>query len=230
VAWGNIFMRICWRVAAIASMCFSMIAVALGADENERAAPEIDMFASMSGKCSTLKVAERDFSCSTVAFSHSPGGRSGFTVPLNDPDDASHIITFSGEKSRREQDNLYELSVDRMLLKSKDRPKVDGLPMPAVELSSGTCKQIGNFATQQVSSVSCTAADANGRKYEFQFESDGSPIKVRMIRVADTVVEEQRTKVLAAHMEQLKCRQQAVVQGILPRDRTAFILKCMEED
>ena len=50
-----------------------------------------------------------------------------------------------------------------------------------------------------------------------------------MIRVADNVVEEQRTKVLSAHMEQLKCRQQAIVQGILPRDRTAFILKCMED-
>jgi hypothetical protein len=222
-------MRICWRVAAVALMSFSTTLVAVLADENERHGPEIDMFASMSGKCTTLKVAERDFACTTVAFSHSPGGRSGFTVPLNDPDDDSHIITFSGEKSRRDQDNLYELSIDRMLLKSKDRPKVDGLPTPAVEPSTGMCKQIGNFASQQVSSVSCNAADGNGRKYEFQFESDGSPIRVRMIRVADTVVEEQRTKALAAHVEQLKCRQQAVVEGVLPRDRTAFILKCMEE-
>jgi hypothetical protein len=222
-------MRTCWRGAAVAFMCFSMSSVGVFADETERHEPEIDMFASMTGKCSTLKVAGRDFSCTTVAFSHSPGGRSGFTVPLNDPDDDSHIITFSGEKSKREQDNLYELSIDRMLLKSKDRPKVDGLTTPSVELSTGMCKQIGNFATQQVSSVSCNAADENGRKYEFQFESDGSPIKVRMIRVVDAVVEEQRTKVLAAHMEQLKCRQQAVVQGVLPRDRTAFILKCMEE-
>jgi hypothetical protein len=222
-------MRMRWRVTAVAFMFFSTISVAAFAEENERHGPEIDMFASMSGKCSTLKVAERDFSCSTVAFSHSPGGRSGFTVPLNDPDDESHIITFSGEQSRREQENLYELSIDRMLLKSKDRPKVDGLPTPSVELSTGMCKQVGNFAAQQVSSVSCSAADGNGRKYEFQFESDGSPIRVRMIRVADTVVEEQRTKVLATHMEQLKCRQQAVVEGVLPRDRTAFILKCMEE-
>jgi hypothetical protein len=222
-------MRIRWRVAAIAFMSFSISSVAVSADENERHGPEIDMFASMTGKCSALKVAERDFSCTMVAFSHSPGGRSGFTVPLNDPEDDSHIITFSGEKSKREQENLYELSIDRMLLKSKDRPKVDGLPTPSVELSTGTCKQIGNFAAQQVSSVSCNAADGNGRKYEFQFESDGSPIRVRMIRVADTEVEEQRTKALAAHMEQLKCRQQAVVQGVLPRDRTAFILKCMED-
>jgi hypothetical protein len=30
-------------------------------------------------------------------------------------------------------------------------------------------------------------------------------------------------------VEQLKCRQQADHEGVLPRDRTAFILKCMEE-
>jgi hypothetical protein len=222
-------MRTCWRVTAFAVMSFSMTSAAVFADETERHEPEIDMFASMSGKCSTLKVAERDYSCNTVAFSHSPGGRSGFTVPLNDPEDDTHIVTFSGEKSKREQDNQYELSIDRMLLKSKDRPKIDGLPTPSVELSTGVCKQIGNFAAQQVSSVSCNAADGNGRKYEFQFESDGSPIRVRMIRAADTALEDQRSKQLAAHLEQLKCRQQAVDQGILPRDRTAFILQCMEE-
>ncbi len=187
------------------------------------------MFASMTGKCGTLKIAERDFVCTSIAFSHSPGGRSGFTVPLNDPDDASHIVTFSGENSKREQDNQYELSIDRMLVKSKDRPKVDGLPLPTVEPAAGACKQIGNFAQQKVSSVACTATAASGKKYDFQFESDGSPIKVRTIRVADRTAEEQRTKVLAAHIEQLKCRQLAIVQGILPRDRTAFILQCMEE-
>ena len=222
-------MRSYGRVAAFALMLFAMPS-ALLADTVERHEPELDMFASMTGKCSTLKVAESDFSCTTVAFSHSPGGRSGFTVPLNDPNDESHIITFSGEKAKREQDNQYELAIDRMLLKSKDRPKVDGLPTPAVEPSTGVCKQVGNFAKQQVSSIACSAVDAKGRKYEFQFESDGSPIKVRMIRVADTAQEERRVKAVAAHIEQLKCRQKAVVQGILPRDRTAFILQCMEED
>jgi hypothetical protein len=217
-------MRICWRVVAVAFISFPIASVALLADEVERHEPEIDMFASMAGKCSTLKVAERDFACS-----HSPGGRSGFIVPLNDPDDDTHIITFSGEKSKREQDNLYELSVDRMLLKSKDRPKADGLPIPSVELSTGTCKQIGKFAMQQVSSISCIATDGKGTKYEVQFESDGSPIRVRMIRASDPAAEDRRSKALAAHIEQLKCQQMAVVQGVLPRDRTAFILQCMEE-
>jgi hypothetical protein len=217
-------MRICWRVVAVAFISLLIASATLFADE-----PEIDMFASMAGKCSTLKVAERDFVCTSVAFSHSPGGRSGFTVPLNDPDDDTHIITFSGEKAKREQDNLYELSIDQMMLKSKDRPKVDGLPLPAVELSTGTCKQIGNFATQQVSSVSCIATDGKGRKYELQFESDGSPIRVMRIRAADPAEEERRAQVLAKHIEQLKCRQMANVQGVLPRDLTAFILRCMEE-
>ena len=74
-------MRIRWQVVAVALTCFLIASVALLADE-----PEIDVFASMAGKCSTLKVAERDFACTSVAFSHSPGGRSGFTVPLNDSD------------------------------------------------------------------------------------------------------------------------------------------------
>lgn len=221
-------MRICWQVAAVAFMCCSIASTALFADEIERHEPEVDVFASMTGKCPILKVTEREFTCTTVAFSHSPGGRSGFTVPLNDPDDDTHIITFSGESSKRTQDT-YELSIDQMLLKSRDRPKADGLPVPSVELSTGACKQVGNFAKQQVSSISCDATDGSGNKYAFRFESDGSPIKVRTIRTADPVAEERLTKVVAEHIEQLKCRQMAQVQGILPRDRTAFILQCMDE-
>jgi len=47
--------------------------------------------------------------------------------------------------------------------------------------------------------------------------------------VGDPVAEARRAKLLATHIAQLKCRQMAVVQGVLPRDRTAFILQCMEE-
>jgi hypothetical protein len=228
-------MRVCWRAVAVAFIFVLTGSGPLVADETERHEPDVDMFASMAGKCSTLKVAERDFVCTTTAFFHSPGGRSSFTVPLNDPDDDSHIITFSGEKSKRERDNLYELSIDQMLLKSKDRPKVDGLPVPSVVSSTGTCKQIGNFAAQQVSSISCDATDANGIKYQLQFESDGSPIRVRLISVSDPAVSvpnpanAARAKALAAHIEQLKCRHMADAQGVLPRDRTDFILRCMEE-
>jgi hypothetical protein len=144
--------------------------------------PDTDLFALMSGSCSTLKVAGRDFACRTVAYAHSTRGRAYFTIALDDPADHNHIISFSGVNARRTDENLYEFPVDRMLLNSKNRPKVDGLPVPVVELSAGTCTQLGNFAAGQVSSIACSATDKNGRKYEMHFESDGSPITVRRVR------------------------------------------------
>ena len=122
-------MRICWRAIAVRSSPCLTAANALLPTTTEQHEPDIDMFASMAGKCTSVKVADRDFVCTSVAFFHSPGGRSSFTVPLNDPDDDSHIITFSGDKAKRDQD-VYDLTIDRMLLKSKDRPKLDGLPVP----------------------------------------------------------------------------------------------------
>ena len=156
--------------------------VILVANETNRQEPDTDLFALMSGKCSTLKIAGRDFACRSVAYFHSTQGRAEFTIALEDPTDNSHIISFSGENGQRSQDNLYELPIDRMLLNSKNRPKVDGLPVPLVELSAGICTQLGNFAARQVSSISCTAMDFGGRKYELRFESDGSPIILRRVR------------------------------------------------
>ncbi len=152
------------------------------ANELKPQEPDTDLFALMSGSCSTLKVAGRDFACRTVAYAHSTRGRAYFTIALDDPADHSHIISFSGENGRRTDENLYELPVDRMLLNSKGRPKVDGLPVPVVELSAGSCTQLGNFAAGQVSSIACSAVDKNGRRYEMRFESDGSPITVRRVR------------------------------------------------
>jgi hypothetical protein len=151
-------------------------------DETRRQEPDTDIFALMSGKCSTLKVAGRDFACRSVAYFHGIQGRAEFTISLDDPADDSHVISFSGENGRRDQDNFYELPIDRMLLNSKHRPKIDGLPVPFVELSAGMCRQFGNFAARQVSSISCAATDKNGKKYELQFESDGSPITLRKVR------------------------------------------------
>lgn len=152
------------------------------ANELKPQEPDTDLLALMSGTCSTLKVAGRDFACRAVAYAHGVHGRVYFTIALDDPSDQDHIISFSGENGRRTQDNLYELTVDRMLLNSKNRPKVDGLPVPFVELSAGKCTQLGNFAAGQVSSLACTATDKNGRKYELQFESDGSPITIRRVK------------------------------------------------
>jgi len=151
-------------------------------EQLEQQDPDIDIYALMTGKCPTLKIAGRDFACKVVGFFHGEHGRVNFTVVLDDPADANHIISFSGKNGQRSDDNVYQLAVDRMLLNSKDRPKADGMPVPRVELSSGTCKQVGSFATRLISSISCTAADKQGKRYELQFVSDGSPMTVTRIR------------------------------------------------
>jgi hypothetical protein len=143
--------------------------------------PDTDLFALMTGTCSTLKVAGRDFSCRTFAYAHSVNGRAYFTIALDDPADQSHIVSFSGQNGQRTSENLYDLTVDRMLLNSKSQPKADGLPVPAVVKSAGRCVQLGSFATGHVTSVVCSATDKSGKKYDLRFESDGSPITVRRV-------------------------------------------------
>jgi hypothetical protein len=144
--------------------------------------PDIDLYALMSGTCRTLKVDGREFRCKTVAFFHSEKGRAHFTVALDDPADDSHIIAFSGVNGRRSIQNVYDLPIDRMLLNSKHRPKVDGIPVPTAQSSAGTCRQVGNFAMLKVTSVTCSAKDDSGRAYELQFISDGTPITLRRVR------------------------------------------------
>jgi hypothetical protein len=153
-------------------------------DHPDRDKPDVDLYALMSGNCSILKIDGRDYPCKAMAYFHSEKGRANFTVAVDDPTDGSHVVAFSGEYGRRTQDDIYVLAVDRMELNSKDRPRVDGLPVPALELSDGACRQNGNFARLEVSSVSCTAIDKNGRHYQLQFESDGTPITVRRVRLS----------------------------------------------
>jgi hypothetical protein len=208
----------------LAASLVALPSVMLAANEPASQVPDIDLYASMSGKCSMLKIAGRDFACRAVAYFHSEKGRANFTIALDDPADASHVISFSGDNGRRDQENLYELPIDRMLLNSKDRPKVDGLPVPSVELSAGLCKQIGNFATRQVTSISCNATDKAGRKYELRFESDGSPMTVRRLRQLELPSE----KRVAKQAEQSECRRKA--EKFLPRDRTAYIIGCLAQN
>jgi hypothetical protein len=152
------------------------------ANETKLPEPDTIMFASMSGGCTTLKVAGHDFGCRAVAYYQSEDGRGNFVVALDDPADDRHIITFSGEHGERPTDNLFELPIDRMLLKSRDRPKADGLPVPFVESAVGICKQVGNFVTRQVSGIFCTATSKDGKKYELRFQSDNSPISIRRVK------------------------------------------------
>jgi hypothetical protein len=167
--------------SALAAACLLM-AMPVCADEPIK--PDVDLYALMTGKCSTLKVAGRDFGCKIVAYFHSEKGRANFTVALDDPADDSHVISFSGETGRRTQDNQYVLAVDRMLLSNKNRPKADGLPIPAEQASEGVCRQLGNFASREVSSITCSATDKGGKKYELTFESDGTPITLRRVRMS----------------------------------------------
>ena len=215
-------MRLCRPVFAVALAFLAAPSVA----EIKRQESSIDVYALMSGKCSTLKIAGRDFACRAVAYFHSEQGRASFTVALQDPADDSHVISFSGDNGRREQDNLYELPIDRMLLNSKDRPKADGLPVPSVELSAGICKQVGSFASRRISTISCTATDKNDKKYELQFESDGSPIIVRRLKELPLPSEKRRAK----QVEQIECRQKADDAKVLPRDRTAYMIGCLAQD
>jgi len=168
------------QALALAILLIAMPAIA--SDELQRQEPDTIIFAMMSGKCRTLKVAGRDLPCRAVAFFQTEEGRANFTVAINDPKDDSHIITFSGDHGRRPDTNVYELPIDRMLLKSKDRPKADGLPVPSIEPAAGLCKQVGNFVTLELSSISCTAVDRNGKSYELQYASDGTPMAVRRIK------------------------------------------------
>ena len=180
---SSLTMRLCRHVFAAALVLLATPLVADPArpvtgvsNDAKPQEPDTDIFALMSGKCSTLKIAGHDFSCRTVGFFHSEEGRTNFTIAVEDPTDSSHVISFSGENGRRDEDNLYELPIDRMLLSSKDRPKADGLPVPSAELATGICRQVGNFALLQVSSVACSATDKNGRKYD---------LKIRIRRFAD---------------------------------------------
>ena len=173
--------RFRWQALALAGILLTSPALA-EPNYPDRDKPDVDLYALMSGKCPTLKIAGHTFPCKAVAYFHSEKGRANFTVALDDPADQSHIVSFSGEYGHRTQDDLYVLAVDRMELSSKDRPKVDGLPVPALEVSDGNCRQSGNFARLQVTSISCTATDKKGRLYQLQFESDGSPITVRRVR------------------------------------------------
>jgi hypothetical protein len=197
-------------------------------DETKRPEVRTDMLALLSGNCSTLKVAGREFACRAVAYFHTEQGRANYAIAVDDPTDDTHIVTFSGENGRRAHDNLFEVPIDRILLSSKDRPKVDGLPVPFVELSTGACKQFGNLAAGQVSSISCSATDRNGKQYELQFESDGLPITMRRIRHSPLTAETERRR--SRQIEQLECRHKADVAKVLRRDSAAYIIRCLGED
>ena len=177
-------------LATLASPCFAESSAPIPVNNPTAQNAFIDLLALMSGHCKTLKVAGRTFACKTVAYAHGDKGRVNFAVAIDDPSDANHVVSFSGENGQRADDNSYELRIDRMLLNSKDRPKVDGLPVPAEQTSTGVCRQTGNFAARKVTDVTCTATDSEGRRYELLFVSDGKPVSVRRIRQSSPSIQD----------------------------------------
>jgi hypothetical protein len=89
-----------------------------------------------------------------------------------------------------------------------------------------TCKQIGIITKRPISSISRVATTQSGKKYELQFESDGSPITLRKIRQSSLTEEKRRAK----KVEQLECRRKADIAKVLPRDWTAFVIRCLADD
>ena len=51
-------------------------------DETKQQDPDTDILALMAGKCSTLKIAGRDFACRAIAFFHGEQGRANFAIAL----------------------------------------------------------------------------------------------------------------------------------------------------
>src|SRR3954454_10018616 len=120
---------------------------------------DIDMIVTFSVKCAAFRVAGRSLPCRAVKYFHGQGGRAYFTIAIDDPTDKGHILSFSGEKARRESNDFYELTIDQMLLNSKDRPRVNAVRVPLVKQANGICRQSGDVEKKRITAVSCSATD-----------------------------------------------------------------------
>lgn len=67
----------------------------------------IDLLALMSGHCKTLKVDGRTFGLKTAAYAHGDKGRVNFAVVVDDSDDESQLVSFSGENGKRADDKSH---------------------------------------------------------------------------------------------------------------------------
>lgn len=186
---------------------------------------DIDLIITMSGRCVTFRVAGQNLPCRAVKYFHGESGRAYFTIAVDDPADKGRIVSFAGDKARRERDDLYELTVDQVLLNSRDRPLAGGVRVPRVEPSSGTCKQLGDIEKKQISSISCVATDKNGRTYELQFQADDQPATMQKITREPLELARRRARLRALKT----CRGKAVEAQILPRDSAAYIIQCLEQ-
>jgi len=186
---------------------------------------DIDLVVAFSGKCTTFRAAGQNLPCRAVKYFHGESGRGYFTIAVDDPADKGRIVSFSGDKARRERNDFYELTIDQVLLNSRDRPLVGGLRLPRHEPANGVCKQIGDIDSKQIKSVSCVATDRAGQAYELQFEADGEPATVQ--KITREPLESVRRR---ARLRALKsCRVKAAEAQILQRDKAAYIIQCLEQ-
>jgi hypothetical protein len=186
---------------------------------------DIDLVVGLSGKCTVFRAAAQNLPCRAVKYFHGESGRAYFTIAVDDPADKGRIVSFSGDKARRESNDFYELTIDQVLLNSRDRPLVGGLRLPRVEPSSGSCKQTGDIDTKQIRSVSCVATDKAGLTYELQFQADGQPATVQ--KITREPLESVRRR---ARLRALKsCRIKAAEAQVLQRDKAAYIIQCLEQ-
>ncbi len=186
---------------------------------------DIDMIVTFSGKCATFRAAGQSLSCRAVKYFHGQSGRAYFTIAIDDPADKGHILSFSGEKARREKNDFYELTVDQMLLNSKDRPRINAVRVPLVKQASGICKQFGDVEKKRITAVSCVATDKDGLKYELEYQADGEPALVQTIVREPVELAKRRKRLRTLNV----CRQKATDAQILPRDATSYIIQCMAE-
>jgi hypothetical protein len=186
---------------------------------------DIDLIVGMSGKCSVFRSAGQNLPCRAVKYFHGESGRAYFTIAVDDPSDKGRIVSFSGDKARRDSNDFYELTIDQVLLNSRERPRVNGVRVPRVEPSSGLCKQFGDIESKQIRSISCVAADREGRTYELQFEADGQPATVQKITREPLESVRRRARLRALKV----CRAKAADAQILARDKAAYIIQCLEQ-
>jgi hypothetical protein len=186
---------------------------------------DIDLIVTLSGKCTVFRVAGQNLPCRAVKYFHGESGRAYYTIAIEDPTDKGRIVSFSGDKARRDSNDFYELTLDQVLFSSKDRPLVGGVRVPRVEPASGSCKQNGDIESKQITSVACVATDKAGKTYELQFAADGQPATVQKITRESLETARRRARVRALK----SCRAQAAEAKILPRDATAYILNCLQQ-
>jgi hypothetical protein len=186
---------------------------------------DIDLIVAFSGKCAAFRVAGQNLPCRAVKYFHGESGRAYFTIAVEDPADKGRVVSFSGDRARRDRNDFYELTIDQVLLNSRERPLVGGVRVPRVEPAGGMCKQFGDVDSKQIKSVSCVATDNAGRTYELQFQADGQPATVQKItrEPLESVRRRARLKALKS------CRIKAAEAKILPRDATAYIIQCLEQ-